>query len=101
MGVGAGRKPADRGTLPMNFAARSRMEAAIQWLPTTGAGIFLTIAITAWFTPDRQLVAVWFGFAGFRALLLTGALQLHLYVTTSIRQPKIELGPPASPSHFR
>jgi hypothetical protein len=77
------------------------MEAAIQWLPTIGAGIFLTIAITAWFTPDRQLVAVWFGFAGFCALLLTGALQLHLYVTTSILQPKIELGPPASPSHFR
>jgi hypothetical protein len=37
------------------------MEVAIGWLLTIGAGILLTIAITAWFTPDRQLISVWFG----------------------------------------
>lgn len=77
------------------------MEALIVWLPAIGFGILLTTAITAWFTPDRQLVAVWFGFAGFCLLLLTIALQLHVYVTTSILQPKIELASPPAPSHFR
>jgi hypothetical protein len=77
------------------------MEAAIQWLPVIGGSVCLSIAINAWFTADRQLVAVWFGFAGLCALLLTAALQLHLYVTTSILQPKIELGSLGSPSHFK
>jgi hypothetical protein len=76
------------------------MEAAIQWLPTIGAGIFLTIAITAWFTPDRQLIAVWFGYVGLCSLLLAAALQLHLYVATSILQPRIEFSTPAF-QHFR
>jgi hypothetical protein len=85
----------------MDVAARKRMEALIQLATFVGGSIFAAIAITAWFTPDRQLVSVWFGFAAACALLLAVAMHAHLYVTTSILQPRIELGPPSSPSHFR
>lgn len=85
----------------MDLAARKRMEALIQLATFLGGSIFAAIAITAWFTPDRQLVSVWFGFAAAWALLFAVAMQAHVYVKTSILQPRIELGPPSSPSHFR
>src|ERR1700746_547672 len=53
-----------------------KMELLNVWLPIIGAGIFIAIAIGAWFA-ERRLVGIWFGFAGAVCLLLLGALQLH------------------------
>jgi len=77
------------------------MEVVIGWLPVIGGGILWAIAISAWFSADKQIAAVWFAFAGTVFFLLTGALQAHLYVATFVVQPKIEMDKPASPSHFR
>lgn len=77
------------------------MEVVIGWLPVIGGGIFWAIAISAWFSPDKQIAAVWFAFAGTVFFLLTVALQGHLYVATFVVQPKIEMEKPAAISHFR
>lgn len=77
------------------------MNFAIFWLPIFGGGILWAIAISAWFSPDKQIPAVWFAFAGSVCLLVTVALQAHLYVATFVVQPKVTLEGPPAPSHFR
>ena len=52
------------------------MELATFWLPIIGAGIFLVIAISAWFA-DYKITAIWFGFGGVACLLLLVALQIQ------------------------
>lgn len=76
------------------------MEFLIQLLLAVGGGVFLAIAISAWFA-DRQIGAVWLGYTGLVIMLGAVALFTHLYVATSIVQPKIELEPPQAPAHFR
>lgn len=86
---------------PSTFSeASTTMEFLIQLLLAVGGGVFLAIAISAWFA-DRQIVAVWLGYAGVVIMLGAVALFTHLYVVTSVVQPKIELEPPPAPSHFR
>ena len=77
------------------------MEFAISWLSVIGAGVLCTIAASAWYSPDKQISAVWFAFAGGVCVLLAMALQAHVHVATFVVQPKIELEPPTVPTHFR
>jgi len=77
------------------------MDFAIFWLPVIGGGVLWAIAISAWFSTDKQIPAVWFAFGGTICFLLTIALQVQLYVATFVAQPKIDLEGPVVPSHFR
>jgi hypothetical protein len=52
------------------------MELLNIWLPMIGAGIFIAVAVSAWFA-ERRITGIWFGFAGVVCILLLAALQLH------------------------
>jgi len=58
---------------------RTTMDFSNLWLPLIGGGIFIAIAISAWFA-DKKVTAIWFGFAGGICLLLLLALQIQQYV---------------------
>jgi hypothetical protein len=58
------------------------MELFNLWLPLIGGGIFIAVAIGAWFA-EHKLTGIWFGFSGAVCFLLLAALQLQEHELSS------------------